>query len=182
MASEDFAKVVRPGTLPTGGGARVSVFVEIRHKDGRLSLSGVIGPRSSGNCWGGCGQIDMEFQHRDPARDDARYSRPIPPSEFSFAPGWDATTWLDLLEVWDRWHLNDMRSGCEHQRAMGWTYDEHRDQDPETPGYPYTGEACPECGHRIGSAWLREEVPAEVLAFLRGLPDSDRAYPWRRAA
>lgn len=22
-----------------------------------------------------------------------------------------------LLEVWERWHLNDMRSGCEHQRA-----------------------------------------------------------------
>src|SRR5690242_10172950 len=22
-----------------------------------------------------------------------------------------------LLEVWDRWHLNDMRAGCKHQRA-----------------------------------------------------------------
>jgi hypothetical protein len=22
-----------------------------------------------------------------------------------------------LLEIWDRWHLNDMRAGCQHQRA-----------------------------------------------------------------
>lgn len=25
-----------------------------------------------------------------------------------------------VLELWDRWHLNDMRAGCEHQRERGW--------------------------------------------------------------
>lgn len=27
----------------------------------------------------------------------------------------------DILAVWRRWHLNDMRAGCEHQRANAWT-------------------------------------------------------------
>lgn len=120
-AREAFAKVVRVGTIPTYDGARASVFCEVKYtEDGRLSITGVIGPRSSGNAAGGCGQIDMEFAHRDPHDDDPRYDRPVPASAFTFAPGWDADTWLAFLDVWKRWHLNDMHPGCEHQRAAGW--------------------------------------------------------------
>ncbi len=25
-----------------------------------------------------------------------------------------------LVDIWERWHLNDLRAGCEHQRALGW--------------------------------------------------------------
>lgn len=103
-------KVVRVGTLPTGNGAHVSVYVEVRYTTGgNLSLSGVVGPRSSGNCYGSCGQIDMGFAHRDAADDDSRYSSPIPAADFTFAPDWSADLWLDLLDVWKRWHLNDWR-------------------------------------------------------------------------
>lgn len=38
-----------------------------------------------------------------------------------FAPEWDARRLLDVLDIWDRWHLNHMRASCEHQRALGWS-------------------------------------------------------------
>lgn len=34
--------------------------------------------------------------------------------------GWNAALVSELVDVADRWHLNSMRAGCEHQRAMGW--------------------------------------------------------------
>jgi hypothetical protein len=37
---------------------------------------------------------------------------------------------------------------------------------------------CPVCGYKYGSAWLREEVPADVLEWLRNLPDTDRQPAW----
>jgi hypothetical protein len=163
----NFTKVIRPGTLPTFGGSHVSVYINIKYNDGCLSITGVIGPRPSGNCYGGCGQIDMEFAHRNPADNDKRNNHPTPTSEFTWAPGWTADMWLELLDIWNRWHLNDMKSGCEHQRALGWTsYDEH------------PSEPCPVCGYKYGSAWLREEVPADVLEWLRELPDTDRQPAW----
>jgi len=37
---------------------------------------------------------------------------------------------------------------------------------------------CAECGYKYGSAWLREEVPQEVLDFLMSLPDTDKTPAW----
>jgi len=37
---------------------------------------------------------------------------------------------------------------------------------------------CPVCGYKYGSAWLKEDVPPEVLAFLEGLPDSVLTPAW----
>jgi hypothetical protein len=34
------------------------------------------------------------------------------------------------------------------------------------------------CGYRYGTEWKREEVPADVLAFLRSLPDADMTPAW----
>jgi hypothetical protein len=108
-------KVVRIGSLKGYG----DVFCEIKFVEGKLSISGVIGPLKNGDCRGGCGQICMEFEHRNPADNDDRYQQRIKPTEFMFAPGWDAEKWFYFLEVWKHWHLNDMRSGCEHQRGWG---------------------------------------------------------------
>lgn len=217
----NFTKIVRPGTVPGRGTMRVNVFCKITYLDGRLAISGVIGPYASGNAYGSCGQIDMGFAHRNKANDDARYSALYTIDDMRFAPDWDPDTWLDFLDVWKRWHMNDMNSTCEHQRAAGWTYDTHIDrpkcprcgrplerrtgetQDPgialdgdnsylacpacfydaggtikPPPGFPYAGLPCPECGYRIGSAWLFEPVPLHVLDFLRALPDADREPAW----
>lgn len=93
-----------------------NLFVQAKIKDGELSISGVIGPLQSGNAMGGCGQIDMEFDHRNPADNDKRTTRPYKANEIIYAPGWNANKWLDLLDVWDRWHLNKMNAACTHQR------------------------------------------------------------------
>jgi len=59
-----------------------------------------------------------------------------------------------LKDLWTRWHLNDMRAGCEHQRALGWTsYAEH------------PAEPCPECGYKFGSAWLFEPLPPGFISL-----------------
>lgn len=62
-----------------------------------------------------------------------------------------------VADLWDRWHLNDMRANCAHMPDQ--TY--------------HAGLTCPETGYQSGSAWLYEPIPAGVLADLRatfGLP------------
>lgn len=65
-----------------------------------------------------------------------------------------------LRLLWERWHLNDVRSHCSHQnRAVKW--------DVCPP--------CPETGYRCGHSWLVETVPPEVvkeLAAILGDPDA----------
>jgi hypothetical protein len=193
-----FHKVIHPFDYDMrNNGRKYPVFCEISiTDDGRLSITGVEGPTHGGNCVGGAGQIDMHFQHDNPAHDDKR-GYLVPASALRFAPGWDAVTWLSLLEIWHDWHLNDMRSGCEHQRAMGWTYEDHHGvwvaeeiHSPEVDEYAtgeveikmvyheFEGEACPVCGYHIGSSWLKEELPVWVWKFLRALPDTDRTPAW----
>ena len=70
------------------------VDIKFTH-DGRLSISGNI--RDYGKqSMGADGQIADELLAHFPKR-AAR-----------------------LVEIWRRWHLNDMRAGCEHQRAAKW--------------------------------------------------------------
>lgn len=111
---ETLDKTVRVGTRPGVG----NVYCRIRFADGRLSISGVEGPKANGDCRGGAGQIVMGYAHRDPADNDRRYADSVPADAFTFASGWDADTWLRFVDVWETWHLNDMRAACEHQR--GW--------------------------------------------------------------
>jgi hypothetical protein len=75
-----------------------------------------------------------------------------------------------LVALWDRWHLNDMKAGCEHQEFR---YRNHPDERP-TSRNNYLGasgdtmspdewSACPECGYKYGSQWLFESLPADIL-------------------
>ncbi|MBK9272780.1 MAG: hypothetical protein IPM48_14440 [Saprospiraceae bacterium] len=133
-------------------------------KPATLSISGVIGPRKSGNADGSCGQIDMDFWHRDGKyRDD----KLIKPKDIKFSEGWDAIKWLDFLDVWENWHLNDLTAGCEHQIALGWdSYDEH------------PSEPCPTCGYKYGTAWKTRRIPDRVINFLEALPESKIKPTW----
>ena len=162
-------KVMRIGTMDTGNGKRASIFIRAELKDGNLSISGTIGPLSSGNALGGSGQIDMEFEHRNPDDNDKRYSNLVKASSIKYAVGWDKEKWLDLLDVWKKWHLNDLKASCEHQRALGWDKD----------GYEkHPSEKCPVCGYKYGSAWHRVEVPQDVIGFIESLPDTDTTPAW----
>ncbi len=128
---ESFKKVIRPGNvdiyerrrLGLGGVESVfasyPVFCKIVYRDGvndvpgetcgppagmtRLSITGVVGPTAGGNSHGPCGVILDSLDRDELGR--------------NLAPGWDAATLLRFFDHWRRWHLNDMRPGCEHQQA-----------------------------------------------------------------
>lgn len=80
----------------------VNAYVEIEYKDGRLSLHGVIGPMSNGDCRGSAGQCDEEISKGVPTED------------------WTKEMLEKLCDIWDKWHLNDMRPYCQHQKELGW--------------------------------------------------------------
>jgi hypothetical protein len=94
-----FSKVVRLGQIEGH-----SVFCKIEYKEengkGHLSITGVVGPKGNGNAWGSCGQIVEDLAQVD-----------------AFAPGWDQEKVQKFIAIWNKWHLNDMRAGCEHQKG-----------------------------------------------------------------
>lgn len=178
-------KTVRLGTIKQWEGGRwISVYCRIEYKDGKLSISGVEGPLPSGNCLGSCGQIDMHLRAEQ--------------SKIKLAPGWTRAKLAKFFEVWKKWHLNDMRAGTPEQMAELAKHDYSKSgngshylwacdvldkaglltvpnptpapQDAVSRQWPST--------YKYGSAWLREEVPADVIEFLMGLPNSDRTPAW----
>ena len=143
-------KVLRLGTSKTYGGRTFSVFAKVKYDGERLSIVGVEGPLPTGNALGGCGQI-----HDTILGDD------FVPNSAMGQPMVD-----DFIALWKRYHLNDMHSGCEHQRAMGWTYATHK------------GRACPVCTCEIGFIRHNEEVPTWVIEYIESMPDTDREPAW----
>lgn len=125
------------------------------------------------------GQIDMEFVHRYKEDDDERYSHLIHPSEITFNDGWNAILWLDLLDIWKQWHLNDMKPGCVHQTE--WHNKKLDDHEPlissnmavwkHKTEHPrgLLMEPCPICGYKYGSKWNRVKIPADIVKFLEDL-------------
>ncbi len=92
-----------------------------------------------------------------------------------------------VKEIWKRWHLNDIRAGCAHQRALKWedvripvadlpdNKISNRDERGILAIWVYPKEhkdglltkPCPECGYAYGSKWLFEEIPAEVIEEIK---------------
>ncbi len=59
-----------------------------------------------------------------------------------------------LLEIWEKWHLNGMNPGCDHQKTGHYS-------DPKI-----SGQVCPHSGYKYGTAWLFKAVPADVVEWL----------------
>ena len=125
-----------------------NVFCRIKFENGNMSITGVEGPRRDGNTWGSCGQIVDNF---------GQYT---PESE------WNAEMLNKLAQIWNEYHLNYMQAACEHQRALGWTWETH------------PSAVCPTCGYKLGHSWLRMEVPADVIEWLESLPESKVKPAW----
>lgn len=154
-------KVVRIGVGPYG-----SVFCRITFQGGSLSITGVEGPMRNGDAKGSSGQIVMS-----------------PWEVEEYAPGWNSEKEKQFREVWERWHLNDLKAGSAVQEA-------YLREHPIQFKYPEThyGKACsvlseaglnPDSdGYRYGSDWKFEEIPAEVIEWLAGLPDTDVTPTW----
>ncbi len=93
--SPNFTRILNPGRTPDG-----SLFVKIEYTHPRLSLSGVVAPMANGDARGGCGQVLDELDRLT-----------------SYTHDWSPALARRLKELWERWHLNDLRAGCEHQRS-----------------------------------------------------------------
>ena len=149
-----------------------SLFCKIELTGGKLSINGVEGPKRNGDCHGGCGQIVMhEWDITE------------------YAPGWDADAVAMFRATWKRWHLNDMVAGSPAQMA-------YLRANPIAAVYPesHFTKSCealqaaglqPDEGYQrngkdysYGSAWLREELPDSVVAYLESLPDADMTPAW----
>lgn len=164
----NFIKIVNPGKVACGKMNR-QFFAEITFKDGHLSIYGVIGPKSNGNAFGAAGQIHEELDRVVPAK------------------GWDAESVKKFQKVWERWHLNDLRAGSPKQMR----FLESLAANGKPVDYENAVKAMKEAGiyedvdfihegkpYRYGSAWLKEEVPAEVLEWLQSLPESAVKPAW----
>lgn len=77
----------------------------------------------------------------------------------------------ELADLWERWHLNDMRAGTPAQEKF-------LRANPVRAEYPesYYEKASaalesvglnPDGAYKYGAAWLREEVPPEVVERIR---------------
>lgn len=94
--------IVNPVMCDVYGG-RARGFAKIQFSnDGSLSICGVIGPTSNGCCKGSLGQCVDEIREGTPIGD------------------WTPEMLAKFCDIWDRWHLNDLRPECEHQRELGW--------------------------------------------------------------
>jgi hypothetical protein len=160
---------IRVGTLD-----RRQVWVTAEIEGNRLSMTGEVVARPGVEPVE-CGQIIEAVRECKPAN------------------GWTHAELNKLADVWARWHLNDMRAGCEHQRAEGWN---KRPIDPSRPtdtyGTHFEGQRqaswnmlawvrpedhpdglltrpCPVCGYRYGTAWLTEELPQEIRDYVESL-------------
>lgn len=137
-------KIVRLGKGEYG-----NVYCKIEYKDNKLSISGVQGPHANGNCKGSCGQIV----------DGLAKAITV------YAPGWGAASVKTFAAIWNRWHLNDSRAGCEHQRAENWG-----EESIEVITYKLTSEA-----HRLRNAALEEATKAAREGRIANLSDTGRA-------
>lgn len=153
----DLTKIVHIGRGNAG-----EVFCKIKLSNGRLSITGVEGPLRDGDCKGACGQIVML---------EWRMS--------NYATGWNAELVTRFREVWERWHLNDMRAGSPAQEAFIRTWRAANQYE-----YAAACAALKEAGlyddngYKYGMAWKTEEIPAEVIELLASLPETEITPAW----
>lgn len=136
-------KILHPGKI-----GNEKVFIKISWDGFRLSITGVIAPRKNGNA-SSCGQILSQLEYID-----------------NLSAGWNESMILGLYEIWDKFHLNDLQAGCEHQRAFGWEYSTH------------SGKNCPICGYKIGTEWKTGIIPNWAIEYLFNLPETQIQPAW----
>lgn len=164
--------IVNPCICDTGRTNSSRAFCTISYKDGRLSIKGVIGPLSNGDCMGSCGQCFEEI------------------GKGQVVDGWTQSMLDKFCDIWDKWHLNDMRPYCEHQKSLGWDKISQTkvpiDTEYHLLGFLHPEEhpdgiltkECPVCGYKYGTSWKKEEVPEDVLEWLFNLPRNKHAAAW----
>jgi hypothetical protein len=98
----------------SGNKATARAFYKIQFENGRLSITGVIGPMPSGDCRGGAGQCVDAIREGCPCDE------------------WTQEMLDKFCSIWDEWHLNDMRPYCKPYPVCGYQYG-HAWQTEEVP-------------------------------------------------
>ena len=57
-----------------------------------------------------------------------------------------------ILDIWKKYHLNDMHPECVHQEEAGIR--------------KLLGQECPVCGYKYGHGWTYRPIPEEILTEL----------------
>lgn len=95
-----------------------------------------------------------------------------------------------------KWHLNDMKAGCEHQEGLGWKpcpgyhkenetcspvvlpevtdawghrrpfQSEWSKKDPKKCKYDAIGAPCPTCDYKYGTEWKKRELTEAVISWI----------------
>lgn len=84
----------------------------------------------------------------------------------------------NMRQVWQRWHLNDMRAGTPKQEEAIRRWRSTTD-DPSYDAACKMLESIDllfDNGYRYGTAWLKEEVPVDVLEWLFKLPGTGNTF------
>lgn len=90
----------------------------------------------------------------------------------SWSDGWTAEKLSKLLDIWEQWHLNDVRAGTPEQRKI------LKDVEKQRGSSLNYEQACSELqihgmynhnGHLYGAEWLFEQLPEDVVAFVMAL-------------
>jgi hypothetical protein len=76
------------------------MYVVVEVSNDRLSLDGVVGPGFNGEALGPSGKINTRFARRSVT---AGADQLLAPDAITFADGWDAERWLDLLDIWSEY-------------------------------------------------------------------------------
>ena len=63
-----------------------------------------------------------------------------------------------LNEIWKKYHLNHMHPGCIHQREF-----------ENEPYENHENDICPICNYKYGTAWIYEEIPADIIKRIKEL-------------
>lgn len=77
-------------------------FAKIEYDGSRLSIAGVVAPLANGDCLGSAGQCVDVIRNGIPT------------------DNWTREMLDKFCDIWDRWHLNDMRPYCSHMKELGW--------------------------------------------------------------
>lgn len=81
-----------------------NAFCKIKiNKEGILSIIGVVGPTRNGDAKGSCGQCIDEIRQGTPTEN------------------WTDEMLQKFCDIWNLWHLNDMRAYCHHQKSLDGT-------------------------------------------------------------
>lgn len=107
---KNFTKIINPTTSSSKYyKSPFNNYIKIEYTDNKLSITGVMGPTSNGDCKGHAGQnIDTICNL------DNNYYNTKPTKDFT------ESDLKKLVDIWNEYHLNDMKPYDVEMKKLGW--------------------------------------------------------------